>query len=249
MDNKDMNENLDSSLESKLEEIDKKIEAYSEEDDDRKHPPLVFLILITTFGVMVALGLSFSAVRYLESNETINTIISNIKGDDSKDRYIITYAENTGAYESGIYLVDQFPTPDYEGKLFTGANHVYIFSLLVGNRTVGAYYELTAVPDYNNTLKPQYVKIYLEKNGRGVDMSYRDNGKVKVYTDYTYSKYSEATGKVIYKGYITEEDVKKGKIDFVMRMWISEDVVVDSDYGNKTFKVKVNTYAQFDKKR
>ena len=222
---------------------------YEEDDDERRYPPLIFLILLTTFSVMVALGLSFSAVRYLESNETINTIISNNKGDDSKDRYIITYAENTGSYAGGINLVNQFPTPDREGKKFTGNNYVYNFSLLVGNKTVGAYYELTAVPDYNNTLKSQYVKIYLEKNGRGVDMSYRDNGKVKVYTDYSYSKHSQAKGKVIYKGYITKEDVKKGKIDFVMRMWISEDVVVDSDYGNKTFKIKVNTYAQFDKKR
>lgn len=39
--------------------------------------------------------------------------------------------------------------------------------------------------------------------------------------------------------------LKMEKIDFVMRMWVSEDAIVDSDYNNKTFAVKVNTYASF----
>ena len=43
---------------------------------------------------MLALGLSFSAISLLNGNETINTIISNITGDDNKDKYIITYVEN-----------------------------------------------------------------------------------------------------------------------------------------------------------
>lgn len=247
MNDKDKKIESDNNSETKGERV---IDSYYEkEDDKRRYPPLIFLTLVTTVGVMLALSLSFSAVKYLESNETINTIISNIKGEDSKDRYIITYAENIGGHGNGINLVDQFPISDREGKLITGSNHVFNFSLLVGKKTVGAYYELTAVPNYNNTLKSQNVKLYLEKNGHGVDTSYRNNGKVKVFSEYSYSKYTEAEGKVIYNGYITKEDVKKGKIDFVMRMWISEDVIVDSDYGNKTFKVKVNTYAQFDKKR
>lgn len=89
------------------------------------------------------------------------------------------------------------------------------------------------------------MKIYLEKNGEEVDFSYRDDKKVKVFTDYTNSEYEGTDGKVIYKAYIDEEDIKNGKIDFVMRMWVSEDAIVDSDYNNKTFAVKVNTYASF----
>lgn len=215
-----------------------------EDEDKRRYPPLILLVLLTTFAVLVALGLSFSAVRYLESNETINTIISNIKGeDDKKENYIITYAENVGGHESGINLVNQFPTPDSQGKLFSGDGYVYNFSLIVGKKTVGAYYEITAVPSTTNTLDPKYVKLYLEKNNQGVDMSY-NGSKVKVFSEYQESEYNETQGKVIYKGKITEDDVKKGTIDFVMRLWVSEDMVVDNNFNNKTFSVKVNTYAR-----
>ena len=121
--------------------------------------------------------------------------------------------------------------------------------MIVGKKTLGAYYELTAVPNTDNTLNPNYVKLYLEKNNKGVDMSYKKNGRVKVFTDYSKSEYPETIGSVIYKGKVTEEDIKNGKIDFVMRMWVSEDVKINESnmdsYGNKKFGVRVNTYATF----
>lgn len=236
--------NLD--LENKIEEnYENEDEYYEEDETKRRYPPFILLILITTMGVVGALGFSFSSVKYLESNETINTIISNIKGNDNKDKYIITYVENTGEYESGINLYNQFPTPDSKGKLFTGNNYVYVFSLIVGKKTEGAYYELTAVPDKSNNLKESYAKLYLEKNGRAVEESLRKDNKVKVFTEYSESEYEGTEGKVIYKGTITKEDIKKGRIDFIMRMWVSEDAVVDSNYNNKKFAVRVNTYATF----
>lgn len=215
----------------------------STEEDERRRPPLLFLIILTTVTVLLALGLSLSAVLYMETNETINTIISTIKGDNSKkDAYIVTYSENTGLYQGGINLINQFPTSDEVGKLFSGENYVFNFSLLVGKKTEGVYYEITAVPDSSNTLESKDVKLYLEKNGTGVDLSFVKN-KIKTFDLYDQSEYSEAVGKVIYKGYVTKEDIKKGKIDFVMRMWVSEDCIVDNNFSNKKFAVKVNTYA------
>ena len=111
--------------------------------------------------------------------------------------------------ENGIYLINQFPTKDEVGKLFQGRNYVFNFTFLLGKKSAGIYYEITAVPKDGNTLDPNYVKLYLEKDGTGVDMSYRPNGRVKVFTEYEKSKYSEATGRVIHKGYITEEEAKK----------------------------------------
>lgn len=152
---------------------------------------------------------------------------------------------------NGINLVNQFPTRDEVGKLFEGKNYVYTFTLIIGKKTVGAYYELTAVENNDNTLNPNYVKLYLEKNGTGVDMSYNDNKRVKVFTDYSKSEHDDAVGKVIYKGYISDEDAKRGKIDFKMRMWVSEDVRVNEtnmqEFNNKKFGVKVNTYAMFER--
>ena len=230
----------------KKKEIDEKATEYYVEENERKYPSFIVLLLLTTFAVIAALGLSFSTITLLEGNQTINTLISRIKGEnDDKERYIVTYVENTGPYkDKGIYLINQFPTSDSKGKLFEGENYVFHFSLLLGSKTKNVYYELTAVPNSDNTLNPKYVKLYLEKNGEGVNFSYNPNNKVKVFTDYKDSDYEETEGKVIYQDYITEADVKNKKIDFVMRMWISEDAKVDEDFMNKTFGVKVNTYAK-----
>lgn len=230
----------------KKKEIDEKVTEYYVEENERKYPSFIVLLLLTTFAVIAALGLSFSTITLLEGNQTINTLISRIKGEnDDKERYIVTYVENTGPYkDKGIYLINQFPTSDSKGKLFEGENYVFHFSLLLGSKTKDVYYELTAVPNSDNTLNPKYVKLYLEKNGEGVNFSYNPNNKVKVFTDYKDSDYEKTEGKVIYQDFITEADVKNKKIDFVMRMWISEDAKVDEDFMNKTFGVKVNTYAK-----
>ena len=231
---------------NKKKEIDEKVTEYYVEENERKYPSFIVLLLLTTFAVIAALGLSFSTITLLEGNQTINTLISRIKGEnDDKERYIVTYVENTGPYkDKGIYLINQFPTSDSKGKLFEGENYVFHFSLLLGSKTKDVYYELTAVPNSDNTLNPKYVKLYLEKNGEGVNFSYNPNNKVKVFTDYKDSDYEETEGKVIYQDYITEADVKNKKIDFVLRMWISEDAKVDEDFMNKTFGVKINTYAK-----
>ena len=230
----------------KKKEIDEKVTEYYVEENERKYPSFIVLLLLTTFAVIAALGLSFSTITLLEGNQTINTLISRIKGEnDDKERYIVTYVENTGPYkDKGIYLINQFPTSDSKGKLFEGENYVFHFSLLLGSKTKNVYYELTAVPNSDNTLNPKYVKLYLEKNGEGVNFSYNPNNKVKVFTDYKDSDYEETEGKVIYQDYITEADVKNKKIDFVLRMWVSEDAKVDEDFMNKTFGVKINTYAK-----
>ena len=227
-------------------EIGEKTTKYYTKIAKQSYPSFIILTLLTTFAVIAALGLSFSTITLLEGNQTINTLISRIKGEnDDKERYIVTYVENTGPYkDKGIYLINQFPTSDSKGKLFEGENYVFHFSLLLGSKTKDVYYELTAVPNSDNTLNPKYVKLYLEKNGEGVNFSYNPNNKVKVFTDYKDSDYEETEGKVIYQDFITEADVKNKKIDFVMRMWISEDAKVDEDFMNKTFGVKVNTYAK-----
>ena len=72
---------------------------FEEDDDERRKGGIagfLLLALITTVGVMFALGLSFSAIKLMDSNETINTLISSLTGDDNQDKYIITYVESTG---------------------------------------------------------------------------------------------------------------------------------------------------------
>lgn len=238
--------NLENNKDIKKEKIDDEvIEKYMNENE-RKYPPFILIVLLTTFSILIVLGISFSTITFIENNETINTIISNLKGKDNKDKYVITYIESHGdgdIRKNGVRLTNQFPTSDQKGKLFKGENYVFNFSLLVGRRTKDVYYEITAVENNTNNLDPSFVKVYLEKNGVGVKDSFRNDNKVKVYSEYKKSKHENVLGRVIYSGVITEEDIKKGKIEFTMRMWVAEDVKVDADYVNKRFALTVNTYA------
>ena len=243
-----MNNQIDK--DNNQDEVDLKVIESYENEDKRRYPPLLLLVFLTTFAVLVALGLSFAAISYLGSNETINTIISS-DNDNGKDKYIITYVENAtddgtpgSPSETGIYLVNQFPTSDEDGKKFEGEHYVYNFTLLIGKKTAGVYYELTAVPNTKNTLSSNYVKLYLEKNDQEVPFSLRTNGKVKTFSEYQKSIYEEADGMVIYSGTITEEEAKTGKIKFVMRMWVSEDTPSSEFSNSKSFEVKVNVYAR-----
>ncbi len=183
----------------------------------------------------------YLTVEYNGKDDTPKTIESSLAFD------FTDFGVSTG--ENGIYLINQFPTRDEVGKLFRGKNYVFTFSLLLGKKTEGSYYELTAVPEQGNTLNPNYVKIYLEKNQKGVDMSYRTNGRVKVFTEYNFSENPGTEGRVIYKDYVTSDDVKRGRIDFVMRMWVTEDLEItddnSADYFNKKFVARVNTYALY----
>ena len=152
--------------------------------------------------------------------------------------------------QNGINLVNQFPTPDEKGKLFEGINYVYNFTLILGKKATGAYYELTGIENIDNNLDSSYVKIYLEKNGQATKFTTRDNGKIKTFNEFKESTHEGAEGKVIYSDYVTAEDVAKGKIEFKLRMWVSEDVRVNEDnmnnFNNKKFGLRVNTYAQFE---
>jgi len=183
-------------------------------------------------------------VEYIGKDDTPKTITSTVTFDFNDFKVI--------SDEIGIYLTGQFPTRDEIGKLFQGRYYVYNFSLLLGKKTAGSYYELTAVPNIDNTLNPSYVKLYLEKDGQGVDMSYRPNGRVKVFTEYKASENPGTEGRVIYKGTVTNEEATRGQVDFAMRMWITEDLDLEednsSDFYNKKFSVKVNTYAKTSEK-
>ena len=89
----------------------REIEDNEEEETKRRFPGFILLLLFTTVGLFIALGVSFSAFKFLDSNETINTLISNLTGNDDKDKYIITYIEGPVNYynndfNASIYISD-----------------------------------------------------------------------------------------------------------------------------------------------
>ena len=152
--------------------------------------------------------------------------------------------------DNGIHLLKQFPTSDDVGKLFDGKHYAYNFTLILGKKATGAYYELTGVENADNNLDPSYVKIYLEKNEQAVPFTLRENGKVKTFNEFKKSEHEGTEGKVIFSDYVTSEDVARGKIQFKLRMWISDELKINENNMNnvndKKFGIRVNTYAQFE---
>ncbi len=229
--------------EEELAEIQNELE---DEARQKKYPPFILLFLFTTIAVLFALGLSFSTISFLQKNETINSIISSLTDNDDEDKYLIVYDETVGDFSGGINLTNQFPIPDSKGKLFSGKNSVYNFSIVLGSATKDIYYEITAVPnnpDTNKTLNPNYVKLYLTKNENEELTSTLLNGKVRTYSDYKKSTQEGVDGVVLYSDKVTKDDVEAGRINFTLRMWVSDNAIVDENFSNKTFAVKINIYA------
>ena len=98
-------------------------------------------------------------------------------------------------------------------------------------------------PDTNKTLNPNYVKLYLTKNENEELTSTLLNGKVRTYSDYKKSTQEGVDGVVLYSDKVTKDDVEAGRINFTLRMWVSDNAIVDENFSNKTFAVKINIYA------
>ena len=71
-------------------EKEKKYIKREDEDTKRRFPGFILLFLIIGVGGLFALGFSLSALGVLGGNETINTLISSLIGNDERDKYIIT---------------------------------------------------------------------------------------------------------------------------------------------------------------
>lgn len=229
--NNDINkENIDN------ENIDKE----NKKTEKLSYKQYIIIILLTTFGLMIALGFSFSIFdggMHHSGNKLINNIIATLKGEE---KLIFSYYEKPGV-GNGIKLYNQFPIKDEIGRNFEGENYVFEFRLLLGEKAVGINYDIVAERSKKSDLRSDAVKIYLENEGRALKSVVRDNGRIKTFNEFP--NYGSTNQKRIYSGTVTQAEAERGYIDFTFKMWVSEDLVMTQDDFQKTFISYINIYA------
>lgn len=145
-----------------------------------------------------------------------------------------------------IYLKNQFPTPDEVGRKLTGEYKVFDFKLEFDKKSLGAVYDITLDKMDGSDIEDSWVKVYLESDGKALNQSIRDNGRIKTFNDYPI--YNNKDNEILlYQSKVTSSDISKGYMDFKLRMWISEDVKIENEeyeeYNAKTIIARVNVYA------
>lgn len=245
----------------KDEEELKKIREQNEEDqtDKLQYKQLILIILITVIMILASLGLSLAIVKMLSGtkNMNFNTImipITPVPEDPNKpgkpgitddDKFIFSYKEKD-TLGNGIYIVNMFPTTDEVGKALVGEHNIFDFTLYFGKKSKNRYYEITAEMTDECSLDSKYAKVYLESDGEVLDNIIKDNGRVKVFSEYENASINKKNNheKLIYGGKISKNDVSKGYKDFRLKMWFSEDAPLNDDTMNKKFVIKINVYVK-----
>lgn len=209
-----------------------------------KNRKLVILTIVLSIIVLLVIYFSFSGT-YLTGKIYIDSLpkqpMNNIKGIETDPIAYVYTTDKT--YGNFIYLTNQFPLSDEIGMQLEGKYKTFDFKIEYNSKTVGVDYKITLEKMDGSTLYDDWIKIYLEEEGKGLDTCFRSTGRIM-----TFNEFYKSDGKdneiVLYRGKVTENDIKAGYRSFRFRMWISEDVQVnDGNYQDKTFIARVNVHA------
>lgn len=157
----------------------------------------------------------------------------------------MSYVEST----NGISLSNAMPINDTEGKNLIGEDNVFDFtvsSIIRGKTTVN--YEIVAekVAVDAAMVSDNDVRLYLQKKvaDQYVDTEITGNPSPFVHNGVVSALGSPAEGMILYRGDFTSDKVIGGEFsaDFRLRMWLSEDSVIDD--VPRTFKIKINVYGK-----
>lgn len=166
---------------------------------------------------------------------------NNIKGIEGDPIAYVYTTDKT--YGNNIYLTNQFPISDEVGKNLEGKYKTFDFELEFNEKSIGINYEITLEKMSGSNLADDWIKVYLEEEGKGLSNCYRSNGRIKTYSDY--AKYKGKNNEIVlYKGTVSDKNINGKYRSFRFRMWVSEDVNInDGNYMNKSFIARVNVHA------
>lgn len=164
------------------------------------------------------------------------------KPEPKKEKKIIFEFEENVGNGNVIKLYNQLPTADNVGKNFTGENYVFEFKIRVNENALGIKYKILNEKVNNSTLDNKYIKTYLVKNNEAVPSVIRTNGKIKAFNEFTPVD-GNSNKVVLYEDNVRQEDIKKGYISFVYKMWVGDDYPETDDMINKTFYTRISVDA------
>lgn len=204
----------------------------------------LFAIIVTIGIIAIYLVIALSG-KYLKEriyrDDNVKQPVNNIKSvDDDVFSYEFTEDKTMGNY---IYMINQFPITDEVGRELEGKLKTFDFKLKFNGQSKGIKYQITLEKMDGSDLQDNWVKVYLENEGREVSDCIRSTGRIKTYNEY--SKYNGKNDeRILYSGFITDDDIKRGYKNYTFRMWVSEDVkVVNEEYEKNSFIARVNVHA------
>lgn len=202
------------------------MEKNKENKKDNSYIKIIITIILISLLVFFVIGISFATFISSQEGTKDNTIKS---GTIS-----MTYTEDI----NGIKIDNALPTSDDVGKLLSGENEYFDFTVttkIVGNTSV--IYEVAAVKDSASTLNDNDIKLYLEKQTSG---SYEE-----VLAPTNYNALSEASdvGSPIGSMVLTRVTTTSSSTDnYRLRMWMADTATIDGTA--KSYTVKVNVYGK-----
>ena len=198
------------------------------EIDDNKR----FLFLLLLFIVFLTSIISFICFSMADRFNSIknNTITTG--------SVLFSFSEGSNY----INMINVYPVSDDVGMKLTGSNEMYEFNVsekYYGDtskkkRSDYSNYEVSLVLNDENTIDPNYIKIYLTKNQNEVKIN---NKTINRISELPKSKVQN-NGYTLIRNEITDDNFDT----YTFRMWLSTDYKVDSVSRIFKCKIAVNSY-------
>lgn len=197
-------------------------------------------IILSVLGIAILIvavvGISYAVFATTLSGTKENTITT---GTIS-----MNYTEAT----NGILINNAMPMSDVNGKVLTGDNNVFDFTVsaaVSGAATIN--YEVVAEKILNdNLIADSDIRLYLQKEESG---DYVDTPITNPPQSFTPLSSQTSVGSpvgsmLLYSGSFTnsKSDSSDYSDNFRLRMWLGENALIDD--VSRTFQVKVNVYAK-----
>ncbi len=190
-------------------------------------------VLLSVFGVAILViavfGVSFAAFNYSKTGTKVNTITTGT--------ITMSYTEP----DNGINLANAMPMSDSQGKVLTGDNNVFDFTVtttIVGTATVN--YTITATKEGDSTIPDTGVKVYLTNMDADADSQILAPTLVSNLSKTGSSELSGAPA----NQYILKSDSTTSSVNhkYRLRMWVADTYTVGGT--SQTYKLRVNVYGK-----
>lgn len=186
---------------------------------------LLFIVFLTSIISFVCFSMAdrFNSIR----NNTITT-----------GSVLFSFSDGSNY----INMIDVYPVSDEAGMKLNGSNELYEFNVsekYYGDsskkkRSDYSNYEVSLILNDENTIAPNYIKIYLIKNQEEVKINNRIINRI---SELPKSKVQN-NGYTLIRNEITDDNFDT----YTFRMWLSTDYKVDNVSRVFKCKIVVNSY-------
>jgi len=201
------------------EDLEKKEE--KQEENRRRYFLFIFLFLIVLF-----VGTFGITVSYYKSKPDDNIIVT--------DNIIFTYSDvNQGG--SGIAIYNAVPLTDEQGKIQSGANKTFDFSITATSKKKDIEYKLLVKKDETSTLSNENLKLYLTSTYG----SYEEPILLTTFDQLKKETINDTEYYVLYTKKLTK-GIDNYSDGYRLRMWVKDNA---RNYQDKKFALKVDVTA------